>query len=34
MHARSGALGLSDGKGRAARMQCEPLLAATFIVLC
>jgi len=34
MHARSGAWRCCDGKGRAARLQCEPLLAATFIVLC
>jgi len=34
MHARSGAWRCCDGKGRAARVQCEQLLAATFIVLC
>ena len=34
MQARSGAWRCCDGKGRAARVQCELLLAATFIVLC
>ena len=34
MHARSGAWRCCDGKRLAARVQCEPLLAATFIVLC
>jgi len=34
MHARSGAWHCCDGKGRVARVQCELLLAATFIVLC
>jgi len=34
MHARSGAWHYCDGKGRAARVQCEPLLAAIFVVLC
>jgi len=34
MHARSGAWRCCDGKGRAARVQCKLLLAATFIVLC
>jgi len=34
MHARSIAWRCCDGKGRAASVQCELLLAATFIVLC
>jgi len=34
MHARSGAWRCCDGKGRAARVQCELLLAGSFIVLC
>ena len=34
MHARSGAWRCCDGEGRAARVQCELLLAATFTVLC
>jgi len=34
MHARSGAWRCCDGKGRAARVQCELLLARSFIVLC
>jgi len=32
MHARSGAWRCCDGKGRGARVQCELLLAATFII--
>jgi len=32
MHARSGAWRCCDGKGRWARVQCELLLAATFII--
>jgi len=34
MHALSGAWPCCDGKGRAARVQCELLLAATFVGLC
>jgi len=34
MHARSGAWRCCDGKERAARVQCELLLAGSFIVLC
>ena len=34
MHAHSGAWRCCDGKVRAIRVQCELLLAATFIVLC
>jgi len=34
MHALSGACRCCYGKGGAARVQCELLLAATFIVLC
>jgi len=34
MHARSGACRCCDGKERAARVQCELLLAGSFIVLC
>jgi len=34
MQARSGAWCCCDGEGPAARVQCELLLAATFIVLC
>ena len=34
MRAHSSARHCCDGKGRAARVQCELLLAATFIVLC
>ena len=34
MHERSGAWRCCDGKGRSSRVQCELLLAATFIVLC
>ena len=34
MHSRSGAWRCCDGKERAARVQCELLLAANFVVLC